>query len=109
MLQKKKKSNSIEPQKNGEFIIDELSAERDITLSIVKCKTGNIELKRLLLPLSKGETAYSIRKGREVLIAQKGKATVFKFNEIDGYSSLFLDEAIFHFQKSSNNQDTEYI
>ena len=88
-------------------IIDKYSEERDVILfeeELFK-KGDTLSFKRILVPLEQNEVSYSIRKGREVLVLyNKAGKIVQRFDEICGYSTLFVDLAVFSFDDL--NQDS---
>ena len=80
----------------AQFITDEYSEERDTIFYQVPCDTSQITLKRVMVALDSAQQPYSIRKGRELLIATHDSGKVIKaFTEIGGYSTLYLDIAKF--------------
>ncbi len=87
---------------NSQILVDSLTQKRDIVLSKFNISNKEYRFKRVLIPSDK---IYSIRKGREILILiDEHDNIVFKFEEIDGYTSLYLEYAIFNKIKIKNRE-----
>ncbi len=91
------------------FLIDEYSDNRDIIIDSIDCNGKTIWLKRVLVPLGNDEQKYSIRNGRELMISISDEVVTKYFNEIDGYSSLFLENANIHKVRFDNDKLTTII
>lgn len=86
-------------------LLDNHSTERDIIFEERKLYQTHDSLcfKRILIPLGENENRYSIRNGKEVLVLANDDSIFQHFDEIDGYSSLFLDLAKFDFVDLNND------
>jgi len=79
----------------AQVLTDEYSAKRDTVFYKLKCNSSEISLKRILNKLERNES-FSIRQGRELLVAVDLQGdTIYEFEEIGGYSSLFFESASF--------------
>ena len=96
--------NRIEVEK--QMLTDEHTAERDKIFYQLQCGNNKLSLKRIL---KKGKS-FSIRKGREILVAIDDQGDiVYEFENIDGYSSLFLESAKFDIQDINSDGIKELI
>ena len=96
--------NSNEAEKH--VLTDEHTAERDKIFYQLQCGNNTLSLKRIL---KKGKS-FSIRKGRETLVAIDNQGgIVYEFENIDGYSSLFLEAAKFDIQDINSDGIKELI
>ena len=93
----------------SQVLKDEYSSKRDITLFQFNCSSDSISLKRILTPSEDGKR-YSIRKGRELLVAfdKLGKIK-YEFSDIGGYSTLFLEKESFILNDINKDGNKELI
>ena len=93
---------------NGQILKDSLSVTRDVTFFSFSNKDEIINLKRVLKKAEKDDF-FSIRKGRELLASSINEKIFFEFEEIDGYSALFLEDAVFKILDLNNDGFNELI
>jgi hypothetical protein len=79
--------------RNQKFLTGLDSIKFESLIDSVICGEKTIKLKTVLIPLKEGEPKYSIKEGRDLLVAILFDSIVYAFTEIDGYSSLFLSDA----------------
>ena len=90
----------------AQVIIDERTPERDKVFYELECGLNNLILKRVL---TIGESA-SIRKGRELLVGiDEQDNIIYKFEDIDNYSSLFFEGAKFNLHDINSDGTKELI
>jgi hypothetical protein len=75
------------------YLKDSLTNERDIVLLEKSVGNSKIRFRKAMKPLIQGEQPYSIREGREILLAELDGKIIYEFDKIDGYSSLFIDSS----------------
>lgn len=93
---------------NGQVIKDSLSDSRDVTFFNFDNNGKTISLGRILKKTEGGKT-FSVREGEEMLVSFIDGEISYHFEDIDGYSSLFLEDAIFKIQDLDNDGLNEII
>lgn len=93
---------------NGQIVKDSLSEIRDVTFFSFDNNGESISLGRILKNTNENKS-FSSRKGREILVSYIDNNISFQFDEIDSYSSLFLEDAIFKIHDLNNDGLNELI
>ena len=93
---------------NGQVIKDSLSDSRDVIFFNFENDGKTISLGRILKKTEGGET-FSVREGKEMLVSYIDGEISYHFEEIDGYSSLFFEDANFELLDLDNDGANELI
>lgn len=93
---------------NGQVIKDSLSESRDVIFFSFDNNGKTISLGRILKKTENDEV-FSVRKGKEILVSYIDGEISYSFEEIDGYSSLFFEDANFKILDLDNDGLNELI
>lgn len=93
---------------NGQVIKDSFSDIRDVTFFNFNNNGKSISLGRILKN-TEGGKIFSVREGKEILVSYIDGEISYYFEEIDGYSSLFFEEANFEILDLDNDGFKELI
>ena len=100
-------SNPLDKESQNQKILTDLNSIKfESLIDSVICGEKTIKLKTVLIPLKEGEPKYSVKEGRDLLVAILYDRIIYEFTEIDGYSSLFLSDAKIEHVKIDEDEPT---